>query len=416
MPDPSVPEPSAPERDALGLRPLTAAEWGDEEYAAYGSLLRMPADQVPRFGSGHAYDPERFSVVGTFVRHPRLAAAFWRFNGYQLQRNSLPLRWRELAILRVAHRRNSAYEWGQHVKIALEGGITAEEIDELASGNLGFDGTDRLVLEATDELLGDGRISDELLPRIAADLDTHQMMDLVFIVGTYCMLAMAFETWRLTPEPGTALPAPVSARFPDGMTVDPIIDQTRSRRERFLDSARAIIAEKGSIEFTVQEVVDRSKQSLRSFYQYFDGKNALLLALFDEEMGLFVERMREGTAAGEPLDRLRDTVLMLYDLCAPGRLSVQPLFADFAQRLIVDQPDDVSAAYAPVIEYIASIVHDAAAADLLRPGRPHRLATIVLQTATITAGRTSGGQPISGDEVWEFCLHAIVPDDVLEFR
>ncbi len=157
--------------------------------------------------------------------------------------------------------------------------------------------------------------------------------------------------------------------------------------ERFLDSARAIIAEKGSIEFTVQEVVDRSKQSLRSFYQYFDGKNALLLALFDEEMELFVERMREGTAAGDPLDRLRDTVLMLYDLCAPGRLSVQPLFADFAQRLIVDQPDDVTPAYAPVIEYIASIVRDAAAADLLRPGRPHRLATIVLQTATITAGR-----------------------------
>ncbi len=107
---------------------------------------------------------------------------------------------------------------------------------------------------------------------------------------------------------------------------------------------------------------------------------------------------------------------MLYDLCAPGRLSVQPLFADFAQRLIVDQPEDVTAAYAPVIEYIASIVQDAAAADLLRPGRPHRLASIVLQTATITAGRTSGGQPISGDEVWEFCLHAIVPDDVLEPR
>ena len=35
----------------------------------------------------------------------------------------------------------------------------------------------------------------------------------------------------------------------------------------------------------MQEVVDRSKQSLRSFYQYFDGKHELLLALFEEEMG-----------------------------------------------------------------------------------------------------------------------------------
>ena len=207
---------AGPDRaDDLGLRPLAADEWGDEEYAAYGSLLRMPSDRVPRFGSGHIYDPERFSVVGTFVRHPELAEAFWGFNGYQLQRSSLPLRWRELAILRVAHQRRSAYEWGQHVKIALDGDITADEIGQLAQGNDGFDGTDRLVLEATDELLVDGRISDDLLPRIEARLDTHQMMDLVFIVGTYSMLAMAFETWRLTPEPGSApLPPPAPGPAP----------------------------------------------------------------------------------------------------------------------------------------------------------------------------------------------------------
>jgi AcrR family transcriptional regulator len=233
--------------------------------------------------------------------------------------------------------------------------------------------------------------------------------------GTTPTTATTCNCTCMTAEPLTPRTPTINKANSDEARLDQAAtDQARTRMERFLDSARAIIAEKGSIEFTVQEVVDRSKQSLRSFYQYFDGKNALLLALFDEEMGLFVERMREGTAAGDPLDRLRDTVLMLYDLCAPGRLSVQPLFADFAQRLIVEQPDDVTAAYAPVIEYIASIVDDAAAADLLRPGRPHRLATIVLQTATITAGRASGGQPISGDEVWEFCLHAIVPDDILE--
>ena len=136
----------------------------------------------------------------------------WRFNNYQLQRGSLPLRWRELAILRVAHRRRSAYEWGQHVKIALDNDITTDEIDQLAPGNDGFDGIDRLVLEATDELLGDGRISDGLLPRLDAELDTHQMMDLVFIVGTYSMLAMAFETWRLVPESDTAPLPPLRAQ------------------------------------------------------------------------------------------------------------------------------------------------------------------------------------------------------------
>jgi 4-carboxymuconolactone decarboxylase len=188
----------------IDLTPVPPDEWGDDEYAAYGSLLGRPGDKVPRAGSGHPYDPMRFSVVGAFVRHPELAKAFWGFNSYQLQRNSLPLRWRELAILRVAHRRRSAYEWGQHVKIALESGFSAAEIESLALGNNGFDGADLLVLKATDELLVEGRITDSVLLALGSELDTHQVIDLIFVVGTYAMLAMAFETWKLVPEPDTA--------------------------------------------------------------------------------------------------------------------------------------------------------------------------------------------------------------------
>ena len=201
------------------------------------------------------------------------------------------------------------------------------------------------------------------------------------------------------------------------MTTQPAGDPTTTRVDRFLNAAREIIAEKGSIEFTVQEVVDRSKQSLRSFYQYFDGKNELLLALFEAEMEPFVNRIREATATGDPLDRLHEAVLLLYELSSPGRISEQPLFADFAQRLVADHPDDVTKAYAPVVEYIASIVDAAAAEGLLRPGRPHRMATIVLQTATVMAGRNGDSrQPISGEEVWQFCVHAIVPDHIAADR
>ncbi|MET0908330.1 MAG: TetR/AcrR family transcriptional regulator, partial [Ilumatobacteraceae bacterium] len=111
--------------------------------------------------------------------------------------------------------------------------------------------------------------------------------------------------------------------------------------------------------------------------------------------------------------RLHEAVLLLYELSSPGRISEQPLFADFAQRLVADHPDDVTKAYAPVVEYIASIVEAAADEGLLRPGKPHRMATIVLQTATVMAGRNVGSrQPITGEEVWHFCLNAIVPDDI----
>lgn len=186
------------------LAPLAADQWGEAEYAAFGTLLGIPGDRVPRAGSGEKYDPLRFDVVGTMVRHPSLAEAFWVYNGRQLHHNTLPVRWRELVVLRIAHARQSAYEWGQHVKMALDAGIGEAEIGRLVAGNLGFEGTELVLLLATDELLRDGRLSDEVWGQVTEVLDEHQAMDLLFLVGTYTMLAMVFETWRLPPEPGFA--------------------------------------------------------------------------------------------------------------------------------------------------------------------------------------------------------------------
>ena len=65
--------------------------------------------------------------------------------------------------------------------------------------------------------------------------------------------------------------------------------RAEQRVQRFLDAAFDLIDEKGSTEFTIQEVVDRSKQSLRAFYEYFDGKDELVLALFEETVREAVE-------------------------------------------------------------------------------------------------------------------------------
>jgi AcrR family transcriptional regulator len=189
------------------------------------------------------------------------------------------------------------------------------------------------------------------------------------------------------------------------------------RVQQFLDAAREIITEKSSIEFTVQEVVDRSKQSLRSFYQYFDGKHGLLLALFEEEVAEVVVRLRDVTEDGDPLERLEQAVLVLYELCSPNRTSIQPLFFDFAQTLLVTHPAEVAQAYVPLFDYMVSLTEDAAAADLLRPGKPRRQAAMILQAATTTAGRSGvGSHPITAEEMWEFCLHAVVPDSVIAKR
>src|SRR6202044_4151509 len=96
----------------------------------------------------------------------------------------------------------------------------------------------------------------------------------------------------------TAATEPVRRR---DLAVARSLDSARARSEgrvqRFLDAGFELLAsaESGK-EFTVQEVVDRSGQSLRSFYQYFAGKHELLLALFDEAIRSTADRLGEQIA------------------------------------------------------------------------------------------------------------------------
>ena len=190
------------------LQPLTVGEWGDDEYAAVGALFGIPGDDVPRAGSGDARDPSNFDILGVLARHPAMAREFLTYNAFLLQRGELPLRLRELAVLRLAHVRRSVFFWGEHVRVARAGGLSEADIAGLATGNDGFDGIDRVVLEATDELLANGCAAPETWRRLVDELGTHQAMELIFVVGTYAMLAMACDTWGLVPPPG-------SARLPD---------------------------------------------------------------------------------------------------------------------------------------------------------------------------------------------------------
>ena len=101
--------------------------------------------------------------------------------------------------------------------------------------------------------------------------------------------------------------APVRRR---DLAVARSLDSARVRSEgrvqRFLDAGFELLASAESgRDFTVQEVVDRSGQSLRSFYQYFAGKHELLLALFDEAIRSTAERLEDQLAKERtPLERL----------------------------------------------------------------------------------------------------------------
>ena len=92
--------------------------------------------------------------------------------------------------------------------------------------------------------------------------------------------------------------------------------------ELFLDAARELM-NTNATDFTVQEVVERSGQSLRTFYQYFAGKYELLLALFEESIEGAAARLEEAVATQATIRSTDSTRFCVeyYRMCrasAPG--------------------------------------------------------------------------------------------------
>ncbi len=98
-----------------------------------------------------------------------------------------------------------AYEWVQHVKLASRWGIERDDIDAIARGADADSWTplERDLVAATDQLIDRFRIDDDTWARLAVHLDERQLVELVFVVGTYTCMAMAFNSFRVQLEPGT---------------------------------------------------------------------------------------------------------------------------------------------------------------------------------------------------------------------
>jgi AcrR family transcriptional regulator len=185
--------------------------------------------------------------------------------------------------------------------------------------------------------------------------------------------------------------------------------RAEQRVQRFLDAAQVIIAEKGSTDFTVQEVVDRSRQSLRSFYQHFDGKHELLLALFEDALRRATEQIRAAAQGqADPLDRLKVAVHLLFELSRPDPAARRPLFTDFAPQLLLTHPAEVRGAHAPLLTLFTELLTEADAAGTLRAGvNPRRAAALTMQTVMFVAQSATVSDTdlpvITADEVWDFC-------------
>lgn len=200
------------------------------------------------------------------------------------------------------------------------------------------------------------------------------------------------------------------------------LNAARSRAEqrvqRFLDAAFELIDEKGTTEFTIQEVIDRSKQSLRGFYQYFDGKDELILALFEETVREATDDLRRVVESGtEPLDTLQAFTIRLHEWCDPSEKprkksthNRRPIM-EFANQLTVDHSDRVKVAIAPISLMMLELVDAANRAGAISVSEPRRAAALMQQMVMYSwfGNRLAENarMRLTAEETWDFCLHGL---------
>lgn len=141
-------------------------------------------------------------VLNTFARHPALAKAFLPFNSYLLTSSTLPVRLRQLAILRVCWIKRARYMWSSHLRTSLLRGFDGEEFSQVKLGadSPYWNEQEREVLAATDHLLEKGTLDDQRWEALAAFFSRQQIMDFLFTVGTYVQLSMVINAIGIARE------------------------------------------------------------------------------------------------------------------------------------------------------------------------------------------------------------------------
>jgi AcrR family transcriptional regulator len=183
-----------------------------------------------------------------------------------------------------------------------------------------------------------------------------------------------------------------------------------SRGDQFIAAAAELLGETGRPDFTVQQVVDRSGLSLRSFYQHFAVKEDLLLALVEETVNNYVRHIRPRLARiKRPTGQLKLVLTQLYSRDDPASRGM----IIFVWQLIASRTSDFIGCLSPQTELLTEILEAGVAQGEFRDdvSVPSLVAYLTHSTNALIHMRVMGislaGEQVSTDEFWSCCLAAV---------
>lgn len=130
----------------------------------------------------------RLNVYRVMAHHPDLLRAWVPLRRHIVEANALGAERLEVAILRIAHRLSSVYEWTHHVHRSRAVGLADARIASLRGAPEAMAPEDATIAAAVDELLDTARLAPATRDALQALAGTHGMIDLIATVGFYLTL------------------------------------------------------------------------------------------------------------------------------------------------------------------------------------------------------------------------------------
>jgi AcrR family transcriptional regulator len=185
--------------------------------------------------------------------------------------------------------------------------------------------------------------------------------------------------------------------------------RAHARSEGFVAAATELMKEKGNTDFTVQDVVDRSRMSIRTFYKYFASKEDLLVAVHETVLTReVIPRLRKRIDKfSDPLLRLRAYIEGLIELTAkPGR--VAQALTSYQNRLAESRPADLTRAIKPQFDLLMELVKDVSRTQPLHRDLTVETAARLVHYTVLSAVHArvqgaAGAYDVSAASIWHFC-------------
>lgn len=190
-----------------------------------------------------------------------------------------------------------------------------------------------------------------------------------------------------------------------GRSLKAATERSVDRGLSLIRAAAVVLERGGGDDITVQEVADEAGQSLRTLYQYFESKDDLLLAVFEESMRGYAGILRAAISDLEdPLERLGGALIASVRMAEAASPGMSRGLARLRLQLSEADADMVAAAQQELSWLVGRLITDATGSGQLSTMDVDgaTFAVLSLNAAFITSATLGNDVGVGRPEVVDF--------------